>query len=258
MERIRSTIGKGRAALAEVAGRDSIAAAVAAARSGSFDVIVPTVAYTGTEFGDWEVVLANARSLSERMEDLPGVKVADETVLLGSPRWWHACAGRFAGEIQSRYGFSATCVACHMYLHAARIPFARAVGAVSIIAGERLAHDGTVKLNQLKGVLEAYAQVAGSHGIAMELPLEEMSEGSRVEGLVGPWAESGRQMSCALEANYRGVDGDFTFAQERLESYLEEFLVPFTSRVLARLGDGSGAPAYAAIAREIIAERSNA
>lgn len=65
-------------------------------------------------------------------------------------------------------------------------------------------------------------------------------------------------MSCVLEANYRGAAGDFTFARERLQSYLEEFLVPFTSRVLAHFRYGSGAPAYAAIAAEIITERSSA
>ena len=208
VDRLRALIGTGSAALVEVAGRDSVAAAIAAARSGAYDILVPTVVYTGTEFGDWEVVLENARSLHSRLGDMDSIRITEGPVILGSPRWWHVSAGRYSGALLKRYGFSPTCIACHMYLHAARLPFALEVGARSIVSGERLRHDDRVKLNQLGAVLDSYSTVIEAEGLTLDLPLEEVSDGALVEDLVGQWPESERQMSCVLESNYRDAEGD--------------------------------------------------
>ncbi len=254
---MRASIGNRSAALVEIAGRDSVAAAVSATGSGAYSVLVPTIVYTGTEFGDWEVVLESARSLSGRLADLASVQVIGEPVLLGSPGWWHASAGRYRGELTRRYGFDPTCIACHMYLHAARAPLAREVGARAIIAGERLLHGGRVKLNQLGGVLDGYAAMLADEGLELDLPLRELDEGRRIEALVGEWPESERQMSCALESNYRDADGNVTFAEGSVESYLHEFLLPFTRRVLAEFRLGASFVDYAGIAKLLIVERSN-
>lgn len=254
---MRSNIGNRTAALIEMAGRDSVAAAVSAAGSGAYSVLVPTIVYTGTEYGHWEVALENARSLTGRLAGIPGVEVASEPVLLGSPRWWHASAGRYTGELTRRYGFDPTCIACHMYLHAARAPLAREIGARAIVAGERLLHDARVKLNQTGSVLDGYAAVLADVGLKLDLPLRELDEGRRIEALVGEWHESERQMLCVLESNYRDADGNVTFTDGGIERYLEEFLVPFTRRVLADFSLGVASVDYAGIANLLIAERSN-
>jgi len=253
---LRAAIGSGRPAFVEVAGRDSIAAALAAARSGAYDVLIPTIVYTGTEYGDWDVVLDSARSLVSRLSGITSLKVIEEPVLLGSPLWWHAAAGRFAGELTRKYGFSATCIACHMYLHAARVPFARELGVSSLVAGERLLHDGRVKLSQLKPALDAYSAVLRGQGSALDLPLEDISDGSLVEELAGPWPESTRQISCVLESNYRDPQGGVSYDEELLQGYLREFLVPFTERVLEGLSEGSGPLDYVGIAARTLDERS--
>lgn len=246
LSRIRSRAGDGRTALVEVAGRDSLAAGVKAASSRSFDLLVPTIVYTGTEFGDWSVTLANAREMTERVSREFGVEVLD-TIALGSPRWWHAAAGRFAGELFRIYGFPPTCLACHMYLHAARVPLALAVGAGSIVSGERLFHDGRRKLNQLEPALLAYRSVVSGAGIELLLPISDMREAERIGEILEPcWEESGSQMHCVLEGNYRDANGGITADTGNIERYLEEYLAPVTSRILSLLCASDGPPDYLA------------
>lgn len=259
VEDLRSSLAGKRGALLEIAGRDSIAAALTAARSGAYDLFIPTIVYTGTEYGDWETVLSHAASLSAGLKDT-GVEVFERTVLLGSPAWWHAACGRYIDLLFNRYGLSTSCVACHMYLHAARVPLALETGAGAIITGERLAHDDRFKLNQLGPALEAYAGVLKSLGVLLDMPLMNTGEGRAVENLVGDWRESERQMACVLEANYRDAGGGMRVEEASLAAYLDEFLIPFTARVLGLFpGGGSAAPGrpdYEGTAREILTWRS--
>jgi hypothetical protein len=144
-----------------------------------------------------------------------------------------------------------------MYLHAVRVPFAREIGARALVAGERLLHDGRVKLNQLAGVLEAYERVVAGDGIMLDLPIRDINEGVLVEELAGSWPESKRQMSCALESNYRDAAGGAYYSEDGLSRYLDEFLVPFTESVLAYFVEGTGAPDYTAISRGLLWGRSS-
>ena len=49
-------------AIAEIAGRDSIAAVIQACEISTIQAIVPTVAYTGTEYGNWNITLEKIKS----------------------------------------------------------------------------------------------------------------------------------------------------------------------------------------------------
>lgn len=79
-----------RLAIVEIAGRDSVAAAVQAVDSEGFTDLVPTYAYTGTEYGAWSTVQDAVACLKER---LPQIRV-HPIVVLGSPRFWQALNGR--------------------------------------------------------------------------------------------------------------------------------------------------------------------
>ena len=248
--RLRGEIGGGRAALVEIAGRDSVAAAVEAARSGCYDTLIPTIVYTGTEYGSWDRVLGNASLLSR---EVGGRVTVTGTVVLGSPAWWNALAMRFAAVMQRLYGLEPACVACHMYLHAARVPFARAVGARAVVAGERLYHDGRRKLSQLEPALAAYGEVLARAGVPLEVPLKDVRDGRLVERILGEeWAESEGQLRCVLEGNYRDASGEVLGRAADVEAYLEEFLKPFTQRVL-RSFEEVGAPDYLTLAGEAAA-----
>lgn len=250
IERLSTAIGDRKSALVEIAGRDSIAAGIVAGRSGDYDALVPAIVYTGTLHGNWELALGNARALAAGLTDHGDVKVL-EPVVLGSPRWWHASAGRYSGELARIFGFSATCVACHMYFHAAKVPLAHALGTGGIIAGERLSHDGRLKLNQLEPSLAAYSSVLESRGVELVMPLRDVSEGKHIEEIVGPWSESAHQLMCVMEGNYRDAGDEMAFDAGALDDYLERYLVPFTRLVLDSFDEDETEPDYLSIATEV-------
>ncbi|MFW6114046.1 MAG: hypothetical protein ACOC78_03885, partial [Actinomycetota bacterium] len=149
--------------LVEIAGRDSVAAA--AAMSGEVEIkrVLPTIAYTSTEYGEIDMLPANVESLRNAL--LPtGAEVMDP-VTLGSPLWWHAVIGRPNSILSQRYGPWHICVGCHMYLHAIRVPLAWESGARGLISGERLWHRGRVKVNQARPAVEAYGRALAEWGI---------------------------------------------------------------------------------------------
>jgi len=118
-------------AIVEIAGRDSIAAAIKSVEKEKFTNLLPTFVYTGTEYGPWSSVMNAVERLSKR---LPETRIHNP-VVMGSPSFWQALNGRFISELISRYDFYTPCIGCHLYLHSIRIPLAIKVGNVSIISG---------------------------------------------------------------------------------------------------------------------------
>lgn len=219
--------------LVEVAGRDSVGAVVALAREERLASVLPTLAYTGTEFGDLDSLAENVERMRGLLSPL-GVRV-ENPLVLGSPRWWHATIGRMNSLLSRRYGPWHVCVGCHMYLHAIRIPLARRMGVTRLVSGERLWHAGRLKVNQGLEAVKAYRRLAESFGVVLELPLLEVDDEERIHDLVGEWGEGKSQPSCVLSGNYLGRKGEVEAEEERLLAYLDEYLVPVTARIVAEI-----------------------
>jgi hypothetical protein len=237
-----------RTGLVELAGRDSVAAAVRAVELHGLEALLPTYAYTGTEHGAWSWVELAARRLARRLP--AGVELLPP-VVLGWPALWRALCGRFLGELAARYGFSPVCVGCHLYLHAVRAPLARRLGA-AVISGERESHDGKLKLNQVAACLDAYAGLCAELGVEFLLPVREVADGAEIARLAGgDWPEGGEQLSCAFSGNYQSADGRVDYRPGRLEAYLSEFALPVARRALGRRLAGEEADPLAEAARAL-------
>jgi hypothetical protein len=216
-------------AIVEIAGRDSLAAAVKSVEEKAFTDLLPTYVYTGTEHGPWTDVEKAVERLAGRM---PEVRVHD-LLVLGSPGFWQALFGRFITELLSRYGFYVPCVGCHLYLHSVRIPLALTLGKIPIIAGERERHNGRIKLNQISEVLNLYQHVANDFGVRLFLPLRHLAEGRRIEEILGfEWQEGKEQLGCVLSGNYRALDGSVDCAPWQVQAYLEEFALPCAKKII--------------------------
>jgi hypothetical protein len=236
-------------ALVEIAGRDSVAAAVVVAREGDLRRVLPTVAYTGTEYGDIEALPANARRLRRLVKPL-GVEVL-EPVVLGSPLWWRATIGRVNTVLSRLYGPWHICIGCHMYLHAVRAPLAWEARAPRQVSGERLYHEGRIKINQIRPAVEAYRRVLAGFDITLELPLLELDDEESLVSLAGDWGEGEGQPDCVLSGNYREPDGHVSWEESRVQAYLDDYLVPVTTRILASFRK-YGKADYDAIVREVL------
>jgi hypothetical protein len=240
-------------AIVELAGRDSVAAALAAVEERGLDALLPTYVYTGSEHGPFSWIEEALARLTSRLP--AGVKVL-EPLIMGSPDFWRALNGGFMGELNRRYGLSPVCVGCHLYLHAARIPLARLLGGsgkgAPIISGERESHDNKIKLNQVAPALDAYAGLCSEFGVELMVPIRHVIDGSRIEKILSlAWPEGGEQLGCVLSGNYRGCDGQVDFNPKALEAFLDEFALPLTRKVLDAYLDGH-TPNHMQLAKEIL------
>ncbi len=221
-----------RLAIVEMAGRDSVAAAIKAVETEGFTDLLPTCVYTGTEYGPWTSVETAVHRLQHR---LPGTQIHD-LLVLGSPRFWHALNGRFMNPLSDRYGFYTPCVGCHLYLHAARIPLAMALHA-PIIAGERELHDGAVKVNQTATALNCYQDLATRFGVSLLLPLRHIDDGKEIERILDfQWKQDDEQLGCVLSGNYKNPQNRVTITEAQVQAYLREFAAPLVKKILETYG----------------------
>ncbi len=222
----QSTISEIRAtenvAIAEIAGRDSIAAVMLACELRAITAIIPTLAYTGTEFGDWKTPLEKATLLRKRLKQQK-IRVFDP-VVLGSPRFWWILCGRYTTHLTKKLGFYSHCVGCHLYLHAIRIPLAKKLQINIVIGGERELHDGKIKLNQTKAALDAYQTFLGKFHIELFLPLRHIESGKEIESIICmPWDEGQQQLECVLSRNYQESDNSVILNAEAIKRFFDEF-----------------------------------
>ncbi len=256
LEPIVASFSNKKAAIAELAGRDSIAAAMKVLEEKEVEMLLPVYTYTGTEYGSFGYLESAVEWLKERL----GSGRVGNLVLLGSPKFWHALNGRWVRELIRRYGFYTPCIGCHVYLHASRIPLAKALGVKSIISGEREFHDGRKKINQISLAISAYRFLLARFDVTLLTPLVKIKSTAQIDEMIGTnWSEMGDQLQCVLSANYRDAMGNLHFGpnhldRDRILGYLSEFTLPIASRIIEGLLRG-GRVDYSRIAREVLEER---
>jgi hypothetical protein len=220
-------------AVVEVAGRDSLAAALRAAPEADHDLFLPAVAYTGTEFGEWRLPFEKIEYLKERLRGVgAGVEVL-APVVMGAPELWRLLCGRYVLAQYRRFGFYTPCIGCHVYLHALRVPLAKMTGCRVVVAGERESHGGVVKLNQIPTALDAYVELLARFDVELSLPLRHVSSGAEIGEIVGTdRRESEGQLGCVLSQNYRDADGAVPYDEEAVRRFLDEFALPLAERAV--------------------------
>jgi hypothetical protein len=217
--------------IVEMAGRDSVAAVIKATSMISVKTIIPTIAYSGTEFGSWEILLKKTAFLKERLKSL-NIKVI-APVFLGDPRLWRVLCGRYATHLFKRFDFYTPCVGCHLYFHILRIPLAKMLSCKMVVGGEREAHDGKIKLNQIGIALDSYINLLHKFGVELVLPLRHVKSGNDIEAIVGQhWEEGEEQMQCIMASNYRDIDGTAVYVDNSIKRYFEEFALNIAEKAV--------------------------
>ncbi|MCX8103509.1 MAG: hypothetical protein N3E42_03595 [Candidatus Bipolaricaulota bacterium] len=228
-------------ALVEIAGRDSIAAAITALQERPLDALLPTLAYHGAQYGSLESVEFALDLLARKV----GRARVCDLAIIGSPKFWQALTVRFADLLTERFGFYTPYVACHLYIHAIRVPLAKYLNCRVIISGERESHNGAIKLNQTPAVLDRYAQLTAHFGVELWQPLRKVQSGAEIEKILGePWPAGQRQLHCMLSGNYKNPDGsvDFgpgrRFSDEKSAQFLDEYALPLAKICLEKIVRG--------------------
>lgn len=235
-------------AIVAIAGRDSIAAAVTAVREHGFTALQPTSVATSTEYGDTDAPLEAVALLRETLGDEADVL---DPIRIGSPRLWAALNGRFAGELLARYGIASPCLACHLYVHLARVPLSWALGMTPVVTGERDTHDGRLKLSQTAASIDAEVRVLARAGVELLTPVRQAST-TEVAEVVPGWANGTRELECVHAGNYRALDGSVSLPAEPYGRYLAEFFEPAGLAVVEAWRSGTIEPDYAAIVAGVL------
>lgn len=211
--------------IGEFSGRDSVAAILKALESSDINNVLPIASFAGTEYGDLQSIKANYEKLQKRVAALYGDnKKIHPLIVYSRPELWRVFNGRFTTLLIERYGFYNPCIACHLYFHLIRLPFAKSLGN-RIISGERESHDGRIKVNQLGQSLDLYQSVIEHFGVELLMPIRHVASGEEIEELIGwDWGEGKNHPQCVFSGNYRDLAGEALFNEEDLNSYLQSFL----------------------------------
>lgn len=236
-------------AIVEMAGRDSVAAAIKSVDEKGFTDLLPTYVYTGTEYGNWASVTKAVERLRYRLEENVNIH---EILVFGSPLFWQALNGRYLTEFIKRYGFYTPCIGCHLYLHSSRIPLSVLLGSKPVITGERESHDGGEKINQISEALNSYKRISESFNVPILMPLRYIREGRQIEEIIGSaWKQDKEQLSCVLSGNYRDINEKNKINKEDAKIFLDTFALPLAEKIIGAYLEGS-VPDHREIARDIL------
>lgn len=242
--------------IAEIAGRDSVAAVMEAVRGRGVSRVLPTIALTGTETGDAGTPLRAVTALAGRLPE--GVELL-ELVRLSDPGLWSALNARFTATVQRVFGMYSPCLACHLYLHLLRVPVSWAYFDAPVVAGERDTHDGRIKLSQTAASIDAATRVLAHAGVELVEPVRTMP-GDRIAELAGAdWDEGAEQLGCLLSGNYEDLDGSVHLDAPAYERFIADFFEPVGRAVIDAWRDAgvgsSETPSpvdYEAIVRDVL------
>ncbi len=236
-------------AIVEMAGRDSVAAAIISSQEKGFTDLLPTYVYTGTEYGSWASVLKAVERLEQKLS--PKVRIHD-LLVFGSPEFWRALNGRFINRLIEKFEFYTPCIGCHLYLHVTRIPLAVMLGNKPVIAGERESHDGRTKINQVSAALDAYEDFFSSYDVPLLMPLRHIEDGARIEEILGfDWEQDKEQLGCVMSGNYRSFDGKNVISSSDAERYIKDFAVPCAKKIIDAYLEGN-VPEHNEVARGVL------
>ncbi len=206
----------------EISGLDSLGAAILFRESVKNPIFIPTLAVIPTEYGDMNTVISQAeRVLKKRLKDA----FITPFVILRDLRLWSILNGRYIPSIIQEFGFYSPCIGCHLYVHVLRIALAKIIGAKVIVTGERLKHNGKLKINQTSTSLSSHEQFCKEYGILLKLPLKEVYEGEEVRSIVNHPYEKDAELRCIFRSNLYDKKGS-AFNINKLDHYYCKFTIP--------------------------------
>lgn len=212
--------------LAEIAGKDSISSIISFSKIKKNITIVPTIVYTGTEYGNKHTYLETIEFLKNFLYKYY-IKF-ENTKVIHNEKLWNILNARYQYLINKRFGFFTPCIMCHFYAHLIRIPIYIKYKAVGLITGERVFHDGKIKLNQHPNTLKCFYDLFNKYGIQLILPNYNIRDTKEINKIIKDEyiITHANDIKCVLSGNLMGFPNQQRFYLSRLDNFLDNFVEP--------------------------------
>ncbi len=212
-------------AIGEIAGRDSVAALIKASEAENIYSILPVAIYTGTLYGDWNIISDTVKYIRREVKRRHNKEVHN-IAALGSPKLWHAVNGRYLKALSEKFGYSSPCLACHLYFHSVVIPLTKRLNCNLVIAGERESHQGKIKINQTAIAIDAALSMLRDFGVELILPIRYINDDREIVSIIGKEWDNEDQLACVLQGNYKSLNGAVRNEESANYEYFHSYAVP--------------------------------
>ncbi len=208
-------------AVADITGRYSWSALMRNLAAARPNAVLPSIVYTGTEYGNWGMLDKQVRVLKKKIEKELNMYVT-APVVLGAPRFWNALNGAASRNGHKRFGSINACCGCMLYACAVLVPLCKTVQADMVVSDRGLPAGRCSGVDP--GLVMKYCGVLlSSFGISLKDTLHNT--------VPAPDARPVEQiMYCVLEQN-----GDNAMLDtKKAADYFELFAIPAVAKIIGR------------------------
>ena len=224
-----------RLAMGEIRGVESMGAVYAALDRKTVDAFLPTVVYTGTEYGEWKTFLKHLNTLKKKIEKTYQIYCL-EPVFIGAPEFWGALNGRFMHELLKRFKFYSPCLGCRIYCYAVRIPLCKQLNCSVIISGGTPEDSTPVAINASQEVMYYCNTLLSNFGINLMYRIVEENKKDIIEQ-DAQVKQIGRRDTCScclFKENFKMMRNDPKELHDNTK-YFEQFAIPAAAKIVSRV-----------------------
>ncbi len=216
--------------ISEVAGKDSIAAIIQAARENEIKNLLGIGIFHRSFFG-------NSLEPNEHFEFINKpiiINKFDSTnfLYLDVSNLFDRLIIRNTAIVQKYFGYYSPCPPCHLFFHMMRIPIANYYGITKIITGERELHGNRKKLNQISEVLSLFKELLQKEGIELIQPIRKIRTDEKIFDILGDSWKSAEPFKCSFSKNYYDESGEIPFEIQKILKSVRNFYFPLFSSVV--------------------------
>jgi hypothetical protein len=211
-------------AIADIAGRDSIAAILKFSDNRLFQELQPLTVYVPVDPLSIAIRSNIVMRLKEVLRNQGNLR---PLIAIGDLELWRTLNAQYVSLLEKKFGFYTPCIGCHLYINTLKILVARAFNTSLTISGERESHDKKLKINQLPKVLDLMNDFMSKYKIINLQPLRKIVNNSEVE-LILHTAGFKRNISgtCIFRDNYRGANFKIIPDLKAVIKFLKQFAFP--------------------------------
>ncbi len=210
--------------IAEVAGKDSIAAIVQIAKNVKNFSILGIGINHRSFFGN----------LNEPLEHFEYITTNKSKFTLTNTQFMYLDVSslfdllivRTMAIVQKYFHYYSPCPACHLFFHMMRVPIARHLSISRFITGERDFHGTRKKLNQLPEILDLFKELLEREKIHLLQPLKSITQDKEIFTLLGKDWSSATPYKCSFSGNYYDENGQIPYETQDVLDALIKFYYP--------------------------------